>query len=154
MLSTFSDLLKAPYATQLRRAKKVGVTLWISNFCTFGSFGLAFYYGGVVVDRQECTFNDMFKSLTAILFCGIQAGIYGAQLPQLEDAKKGVRSIIELYKSFSEPAGDGDDSRHGSKGEERERRGELICIGLERQTEASQKLRERETQESSYLHRV
>lgn len=41
---------------------------------------------------------------TAILFCGIQAGIYAAQIPPQDDAVKAVKSIMNVYKSFDEVA--------------------------------------------------
>ena len=47
-------------------------------------------------------FTDMFTSLTGVLFPGIMAGIYSAQLPNLNDARVAASNILALYKSFSE----------------------------------------------------
>lgn len=120
-LEEFSQLLVNPYNTQLRRSRRTSIIILFSTFIQFGSFGLAFYYGSVVVDRGECSFNEMFKSLNAILFCGIMAGIYAGQLPMLEDAAKAVMAVMKLYASFF-PHMEADTRRRSSKSEEGEGR--------------------------------
>jgi ABC-type multidrug transport system fused ATPase/permease subunit len=79
---------------------KVGVIIGLSEFITFAMWAVAFYWGTVVVDQDQCSFESMFKSVMGVLIVALMGGIISTQGPDVNVARQGVRRIYFLIKSF------------------------------------------------------
>lgn len=63
-------------------------------------WSLAFYYGSVVVNDGDCTFQDMLKGIMDVLIAAIMGGVVASQgpdLPQARDAASRVFAVLRDY---------------------------------------------------------
>ena len=64
-------------------------------------FALAFWYGGVVVDKDQCAVNDMFTAVMAIVFGAMMAGQVSSFAPDYGKAKT---AAIDIFRIVDTPA--------------------------------------------------
>ncbi|EDQ87064.1 uncharacterized protein MONBRDRAFT_38091 [Monosiga brevicollis MX1] len=100
MFQEYEKTLEGPQQQQRVKAIKTALVVFFSFFTQFAAFALAFYYGSIVVDREQCSFTEMFTSLMGVLFCGIQAGFYLGMLPNLAESQAAARSVYKLLHGF------------------------------------------------------
>jgi ATP-binding cassette, subfamily B (MDR/TAP), member 1 len=66
--------LKLPTSGIQRVAWVQGACFGVTEFCMFAVWALAFWYGSTLVDKNQCSFADMMKALTGVLFGAMMSG--------------------------------------------------------------------------------
>eukprot|EP00039_Didymoeca_costata_P017998 m.331688 g.331688 ORF g.331688 m.331688 type:complete len:1276 (+) comp16781_c0_seq1:288-4115(+) len=98
--SAYDGLLKVGSDKTFGTARGIAISAAVSEFVKFGTFGLAFWYGGQIFQDGHCDFTELFTALIGVLFCGIFAGMYAGQLPDLKQAKELTAELMFLLESM------------------------------------------------------
>eukprot|EP00050_Salpingoeca_kvevrii_P021441 m.110711 g.110711 ORF g.110711 m.110711 type:complete len:1270 (+) comp9345_c0_seq1:206-4015(+) len=111
LVERFSNELVAPTRDSEHAAMLQGIAIFFSMISQFGVFALAFWFGGLVVDKDWCSFDEMFSGLMGIVFPGMIAGFFAGQLPDFNEARRSSSRVIRFLRESQDPAAQ-------SKGEE------------------------------------
>ena len=96
----YKVLLKDSEVVTATKARTVALSAFVSEFVKFAAFGLAFWYSGRLYTEGHCDFTEIFEALTGVLFCGIFAGMYAGQLPDVTDAKEQVAAFLQFQDTM------------------------------------------------------
>ena len=70
-----------------------------SQFTLYAIFGLAYYYGSVVVNHSYCNFPEFMKALMALLFGAMIAGQVSSSGPDVQKARGAAKRLYRIIKS-------------------------------------------------------
>ena len=73
-LDEYMDALRAPASKIKRIALVQGCTFGVTEFSLFAVWALAFWYGSIEVSNGDCSFADMMKAISGILFGAMMSG--------------------------------------------------------------------------------
>uniref|UniRef100_K3WTD1 Bile salt export pump n=1 Tax=Globisporangium ultimum (strain ATCC 200006 / CBS 805.95 / DAOM BR144) TaxID=431595 RepID=K3WTD1_GLOUD len=92
----FAVLLEAPLKSGRREAQLTGFSLGFSSFILFATYSLVFWYGGVLVDKREITFEKLMRTLMAILMATEGVGNAATFLGDSRNSVKAGGAILTL----------------------------------------------------------
>ncbi|KAJ7064133.1 P-loop containing nucleoside triphosphate hydrolase protein [Mycena amicta] len=98
-LSRYSASLLEPLRTAKRAAVWSAMLYAFSQTIAFWVIALAFYYGSVLVSRQECSTLGFFITLEATIFGSMNASNVFSFAPDLSAAKTAGSAIMRLLSS-------------------------------------------------------
>ena len=90
----YMNLLKAPHTMTMNRSHVRGFIFGFSQAMQFFGWGIATFYGGVLVDRDEITFEDVFKVTHAIIG---GAGMVGYSFAFTADFNKAAVASARVF---------------------------------------------------------
>ncbi|TMW61766.1 hypothetical protein Poli38472_010829 [Pythium oligandrum] len=96
LTSKFDRLLEVPVQNGRREAQINGLTVGFSVFTFFAVYALAFWYGGILVDRRNITFVELMRSLMAIMMSSQSAGNAAAYIGEAAHAIRSATSILAV----------------------------------------------------------
>jgi len=74
-----------------------GIAFGFSQAVIFWIWGMSFYYGAWLVTRGVTTFNDVLRSIAAVLLSGIIIGQSTQLAPDVGKARLAAAAIFTLY---------------------------------------------------------
>eukprot|EP00047_Mylnosiga_fluctuans_P015769 m.49151 g.49151 ORF g.49151 m.49151 type:complete len:1362 (+) comp6094_c0_seq1:38-4123(+) len=90
-----------------KQAQVQGIAFGVTEFAMFGIWSLAFWYGATQVEDDNCSFTDMFKAVSCIVFGAMMAGQAAAMGPDAVAAKKAAARIHHLVSQTPDSRADG-----------------------------------------------
>jgi ATP-binding cassette subfamily B (MDR/TAP) protein 1 len=87
-------LLQAPHTMTMNRSHVRGLIFGFAQAMQFFGWGIATFYGGVLVDRDEITFEDVFKVTNAIIG---GAGMVGYSFAFTADFNKAAVAAARVF---------------------------------------------------------
>ncbi|KAJ6611113.1 P-loop containing nucleoside triphosphate hydrolase protein [Mycena sp. CBHHK59/15] len=97
--SRYSDSLDGPYQKSRRTAVWSALLYSFSQTTVYWVIALVFWYGSVLVSRQECTTFQFFITLTAATFGTMNAGNVFSFVPDISTAKTAGSHMMRLLDS-------------------------------------------------------
>ncbi|TMW61765.1 hypothetical protein Poli38472_010828 [Pythium oligandrum] len=96
-LSTkFERLLEVPVRNGRKEAQINGLSVGFSIFIFFAAYALAFWYGGILVEKGNITFVELMRSLMAIMMSSQSAGNAATYIGDAAHAIKSATSILAI----------------------------------------------------------
>eukprot|EP00667_Euglena_gracilis_P000336 EG_transcript_336 len=92
----YRTLLVAPAKADKKKAVVSGVFYGFSQFVIFGSFALAYWYGGKMIGQGRLTFNELLKCSFALLMGAIGVGEVYAMAGDQAGAKLAAIRVYEM----------------------------------------------------------
>ncbi|KAA8497019.1 Multidrug resistance protein 1B [Porphyridium purpureum] len=96
----FSELYREELRGPARQARKsalvTGIAFGFSMFVEFAIWAVSFYYGSLLIDRMECSFDGVMRAISALLFAAMQLGQVSATMPDLAKAKVAATRVFRL----------------------------------------------------------
>ncbi|KAF1328535.1 Multidrug resistance protein abc superfamily, partial [Globisporangium splendens] len=99
MIKTYGHLLEAPLKHGLRQANVNGLALGFSSFIVFAVYSLVFWYGGKLVHRDEITFDQLIRTLMAIMMSAQGIGSAASWLADADNAQCAGATIFTLVEA-------------------------------------------------------
>ncbi|GAB9475822.1 Multidrug resistance protein abc superfamily, partial [Globisporangium polare] len=99
MTRKYGELLQAPMTHGLREANVNGLALGFSSFIVFAVYSLVFWYGGQLVGRNEITFQQLIRTLMAIMMSAQGIGSAASWLADADNAKRAGSAIFTLVET-------------------------------------------------------
>ncbi|KAK9810283.1 hypothetical protein WJX72_007941 [[Myrmecia] bisecta] len=90
----YSKLLEGPTAASVKRSHASGLGFGASQFIMMAVYALAFWYGGLLISRDEISFKNMLKVFFAILMSAF--GISQAQMA-FPDLTKASAAVVRVF---------------------------------------------------------
>mmetsp|Transcript_13741 Transcript_13741/g.55076 ORF Transcript_13741/g.55076 Transcript_13741/m.55076 type:complete len:995 (-) Transcript_13741:164-3148(-) len=100
-LADYDHELEIPAQTGKRKALITGSAFGFTQFCMFGIWGLAFWFGSLLINWNWCDFAGMLKALTALLFGAMTLGQVAALMPDAADAGYAATRVFRLIDKES-----------------------------------------------------
>eukprot|EP00122_Pirum_gemmata_P013687 Pgem_evm1s12745 len=101
-LQKYANLLTKPKRTNFMKAQVAAILFGFSEFATFGIWALAFWYGGKLVTAGECTFTEMMKAISAIIFGAMTMGQVAAFTPDVAGGRVAALKVFAYLDLKSE----------------------------------------------------
>ncbi|KAF1315606.1 Multidrug resistance protein abc superfamily, partial [Globisporangium splendens] len=92
----FSALLEAPLKSGRREAQLNGFAVGFASFILFATYSLVFWYGGVLVDKNDITFKQLMRTLMAIMMASQGVGSAASFLGDSGNAVKSGAAIVAI----------------------------------------------------------
>ena len=111
MVALYTRAQEGPKAALRKRANVNGAAFGFGQGMFVFLYALAFWYGGVLVDRREVAPGNVFKCFFAVMFMGMggaQASIAFPSLAKTSDAVKAVFGTIDRRSRIDPTAAEGD----------------------------------------------
>ncbi|TMW61773.1 hypothetical protein Poli38472_010836 [Pythium oligandrum] len=96
LTTKFDRLLEVPVRKGRKEAQINGLSVGFSIFTFFAVYALAFWYGGILVERRSITFVELMRSLMAIMMSSQSAGSAASFVGEIAHAIKSATSIISV----------------------------------------------------------
>jgi ATP-binding cassette subfamily B (MDR/TAP) protein 1 len=93
--------LQLPVHQAWKEAHIHGAALGFSSFATFGVYAIVFWFGGSLVRKGEVTFEELIRSLMAIMLSATGIGQVTSSLGDIENAKRAASRIFHLHDSIT-----------------------------------------------------
>lgn len=106
ILDLYADQLVGPSKHSFRRGQIAGLFYGISQFFIFSSYGLALWYGSVLMGKELASFKSVMKSFMVLIVTALAMGETLALAPDLLKGNQMVASVFEVMDRKSEIKGD------------------------------------------------
>ncbi|XP_068634125.1 ABC transporter B family member 2-like [Aristolochia californica] len=106
VIDLYIQELKAPSERSFRRGQIAGVFYGISQCCLFSSYGLALWYGSVLMGKELASFKSVMKAFMVLIVTALAMGETLAMAPDLIKGNQMAASVLELLDRKTEVAGD------------------------------------------------
>ncbi|XP_068649595.1 ABC transporter B family member 10-like [Aristolochia californica] len=106
VMDLYMQELKAPSKRSFRRGQIAGVFFGISQCCLFCSYGLALWYGSVLMGKELASFKSVMKTFMVLIVTAIGMGETLAMAPDLVKGNQMAASVFEVLDRKTEVAGD------------------------------------------------
>ncbi|RHZ83267.1 hypothetical protein Glove_99g187 [Diversispora epigaea] len=100
-LKRYQVAITSPHKIAIKGIMVSSAGFGFAQGALFFVYGLAFWYGGQLVARQENTLNQMLKAFFAILFSAMALGQISTFAPDTAKAKVSAISIVEILERKS-----------------------------------------------------
>ncbi|CAK8540337.1 unnamed protein product [Lathyrus sativus] len=106
ILDLYANELVGPSKNSFRRGQIAGIFYGISQFFIFSSYGLALWYGSVLMGKELASFKSVMKSFMVLIVTALAMGETLALAPDLLKGNQMVASVFEVMDRKSEIRGD------------------------------------------------
>ncbi|KAK2427758.1 ABC transporter B family member [Trifolium repens] len=106
ILDLYADELVGPSKHSFRRGQIAGIFYGISQFFIFSSYGLALWYGSVLMGKELASFKSVMKSFMVLIVTALAMGETLALAPDLLKGNQMVASVFEVMDRKSAISGD------------------------------------------------
>ncbi|KAK4802970.1 hypothetical protein SAY86_001173 [Trapa natans] len=106
VLDLYSAELLEPSKRSFTRGQIAGLFYGISQFFIFSSYGLALWYGSVLMGKELASFKSLMKSFMVLIVTALAMGETLAMAPDLLRGNQMVASVFEVMDRKSEVLGD------------------------------------------------
>ncbi|CAN8311937.1 unnamed protein product [Cochlearia groenlandica] len=96
VLDLYSKELLEPSKRSFRRGQIAGILYGVSQFFIFSSYGLALWYGSILMGQGLSTFESVMKTFMVLIVTALVMGEVLALAPDLLKANQMVSSVFEL----------------------------------------------------------
>ncbi|TXG54266.1 hypothetical protein EZV62_019522 [Acer yangbiense] len=98
--------LVEPSKRSFTRGQIAGIFYGISQFFIFSSYGLALWYGSVLMDKELSSFKSVMKSFMVLIVTALAMGETLALAPDLLKGNQMVASVFEVIERKTQVMGD------------------------------------------------
>ncbi|KAL2348926.1 hypothetical protein Fmac_002926 [Flemingia macrophylla] len=106
VLNLYSNELVDPSKRSFQRGQIAGIFYGISQFFIFSSYGLALWYGSVLMEKELASFKSIMKSFMVLIVTALAMGETLALAPDLLKGNQMVASVFEVMDRKSGITGD------------------------------------------------
>ncbi|XP_027345746.1 ABC transporter B family member 2-like isoform X2 [Abrus precatorius] len=96
VLDLYAEELVGPSQRSLKRGQIAGIFYGISQFFIFSSYGLALWYGSVLMEKELSSFKSIMKSFMVLIVTALAMGETLALAPDLLKGNQLVASVFEV----------------------------------------------------------
>ncbi|KAH1074899.1 hypothetical protein J1N35_027227 [Gossypium stocksii] len=102
----YSRELVEPSKRSFNRGQIAGIFYGISQFFIFSSYGLALWYGSVLMGKELASFKSVMKSFMVLIITALAMGETLALIPDLLKGNQMVASVFEIMDRKTQVVGD------------------------------------------------
>ncbi|KAK1307181.1 ABC transporter B family member 2 [Acorus calamus] len=106
VISLYSSELAEPASKSFRRGQTAGILYGVSQFCLFSSYGLALWYGSVLMGKELASFTSVMKSFMVLIVTALAMGETLALAPDIIKGNQMAASVFEVLDRKTEVVGD------------------------------------------------
>nr|KYP35572.1 ABC transporter B family member 2 [Cajanus cajan] len=106
VLDLYANELVDPSKRSFQRGQIAGIFYGISQFFIFSSYGLALWYGSVLMEKELASFKSIMKSFMVLIVTALAMGETLALAPDLLKGNQMVASVFEVMDRKSGITGD------------------------------------------------
>lgn len=106
VLDLYARELVEPSKKSFNRGQIAGIFYGISQFFIFSSYGLALWYGSVLMGKELASFKSVMKSFMVLIVTALAMGETLALAPDLLKGNQMVASVFEVMDRKSKVMGD------------------------------------------------
>lgn len=106
LLDLYSRELVEPSRHSFNRGQIAGIFYGISQFFIFSSYGLALWYGSVLMGKELASFKSVMKSFMVLIVTALAMGETLALIPDLLKGNQMVASVFEIMDRKTQVVGD------------------------------------------------
>ncbi|XP_061353307.1 ABC transporter B family member 2-like [Gastrolobium bilobum] len=106
ILELYAAELVEPSKHSFRRGQIAGIFYGISQFFIFSSYGLALWYGSVLMQKELASFKSIMKSFMVLIVTALAMGETLALAPDLLKGNQMVASVFEVMERRTRIIGD------------------------------------------------
>ncbi|KAG2680302.1 hypothetical protein I3760_11G094100 [Carya illinoinensis] len=106
ILDLYARELVEPSRRSFVRGQIAGLFYGICQFFIFSSYGLALWYGSVLMDKELASFKSVMKSFMVLIVTALAMGEMLAMAPDLLKGNQMVASVFEVVDRKTEVRGD------------------------------------------------
>ncbi|OIW10677.1 hypothetical protein TanjilG_16049 [Lupinus angustifolius] len=106
VLDLYANELVDPSKQSFQRGQIAGLFYGISQFFIFSSYGLALWYGSVLMEKELASFKSVMKSFMVLIVTALAMGETLALAPDLLKGNQMVASVFEVMDRKSGITGD------------------------------------------------
>ncbi|TYJ06292.1 hypothetical protein E1A91_A12G223500v1 [Gossypium mustelinum] len=102
----YSRELVEPSKRSFNRGQIAGIFYGISQFFIFSSYGLALWYGSILMGKELASFKSVMKSFMVLIITALAMGETLALIPDLLKGNQMVASVFEIMDRKTQVVGD------------------------------------------------
>ncbi|XP_057763469.1 ABC transporter B family member 2-like [Arachis stenosperma] len=106
VLDLYANELVDPSKRSFQRGQIAGIFYGISQFFIFSSYGLALWYGSVLMEKELASFKSVMKSFMVLIVTALAMGETLALAPDLLKGNQMVASVFEVMDRKTGVIGD------------------------------------------------
>ncbi|KAA8525861.1 hypothetical protein F0562_007716 [Nyssa sinensis] len=106
VLDLYGRELVEPSKRSFTRGQIAGIFYGVSQFFIFSSYGLALWYGSVLMGKELASFKSVMKSFMVLIVTALAMGETLAMAPDLLKGNQMVASVFEVMDRKTEVIGD------------------------------------------------
>ncbi|PON87450.1 ABC transporter [Trema orientale] len=106
VLDLYARELVEPSRRSFTRGQIAGIFYGVSQFFIFSSYGLALWYGSVLMGKELSSFKSVMKSFMVLIVTALAMGETLALAPDLLKGNQMVASVFEVLDRKTEVSGD------------------------------------------------
>ncbi|XP_058224291.1 ABC transporter B family member 10-like [Rhododendron vialii] len=106
VLDLYAQELVDPSRKSLTRGQIAGIFYGITQFFIFSSYGLALWYGSVLIGKELSSFESIMKTFMVLIVTALAMGSTLAMAPDLLKGNQMVASVFELLDREAKVIGD------------------------------------------------
>lgn len=106
VLDLYAKELVEPSRRSLKRGQIAGIFYGVSQFFIFSSYGLALWYGSVLMGQGLASFKSIMKAFMVLIVTALAMGETLALAPDLLKGNQMVASVFEVMDRQTEVSGD------------------------------------------------
>ncbi|GLT80577.1 hypothetical protein SLA2020_520100 [Shorea laevis] len=106
VLDLYAQELVEPSQHSFNRGQIAGIFYGVSQFFIFSSYGLALWYGSVLMGKELASFKSIMKSFMVLIVTALAMGETLAMAPDLLKGNQMVASVFEVMDRKSQIVGD------------------------------------------------
>ncbi|OVA05874.1 ABC transporter [Macleaya cordata] len=106
VINMYAYELKKPSESSFRRGQITGIFYGVAQFFMFTSYGLALWYGSVLLGKELVSFTSIMKSFMVLKFAALVMGETLAMAPDLIKGNQMVASVFEILDRKTKVVGD------------------------------------------------
>ncbi|KAE8703523.1 ABC transporter B family member 19 [Hibiscus syriacus] len=106
IIDLYAHELVEPSKRSFNRGQIAGIFYGISQFFIFSSYGLALWYGSVLMGKELASFKSVMKSFMVLIITALAMGATLALIPDLLKGNQMVASVFEIMDRKTQVAGD------------------------------------------------
>ncbi|XP_042438125.1 ABC transporter B family member 2-like [Zingiber officinale] len=106
VIDLYLNELKEPSKRSFRRGQAAGIFFGVSQFFLFASYGLALWYGSVLMGKGLASFKSVMKSFMVLIVTALAMGETLALAPDIIRGNQMVASVFELLDRKTEVPSD------------------------------------------------
>ncbi|KAL3817922.1 hypothetical protein ACJIZ3_003827 [Penstemon smallii] len=102
VLDLYSNELIEPSQNSFRRGQAAGIFYGVSQFFIFSSYGLALWYGSILMEKELASFKSVMKAFMVLIVTALAMGETLAMAPDLLKGNQMVASVFEILDRRTE----------------------------------------------------
>lgn len=106
VLDLYARQLVEPSKRSFTRGQIAGIFYGVSQFFIFSSYGLALWYGSVLMEKELSSFKSVMKSFMVLIVTALAMGETLALAPDILKGNQMLASVFEILDRRTEVSGD------------------------------------------------